>query len=128
MSTDITTRPSILLVDDHQAFRSKLKEMFDECGYQIVEASNGQEAIEAASTECPDLIIMDLNMPIMDGLTASRRIRQIGGRCQSILILAISASGPEMREATIQAGCNDYFNKNDINQMVTAIKHIFKNR
>jgi CheY-like chemotaxis protein len=124
MSTDITTRPLILLVDDHQAFRSKLKEMFEECGYQIVEASNGQEAIEAASTECPDLIVMDMNMPIMDGLTASRRIRQMEGRCQNIPILAMSADGPEMREAALQAGCSDYFNKNEIMRLITVIQRL----
>lgn len=124
MSTDITTRPLILLVDDHQAFRSKLKEIFEECGYQIVEASNGQEAIGAASTECPDLIVMDLNMPIMDGLTASRRIRQMQGRCQNIPILAMSADGPEMREATLQAGCSDYFNKNEIKRLITVIQRL----
>jgi CheY-like chemotaxis protein len=101
MSTTITTSPTILLVDDHDAFRSSLRELFEVCGYQVVEALNGQEAIEIASSECPDLIVMDLNMPVMDGLNASRRIRQAGGCCQNTPILAISASGLEMKTGSL---------------------------
>ena len=125
MSTTITTCPTILVVDDHDGFRSSLRGMFEAYGYQVVEASNGREAIESASSECPDIIVMDLNMPVMDGLTASRRIRQAGGRSQNTPILVVSACGSEMREVALQAGCTDYFNKNETDHLITFIEDIF---
>ena len=128
MSTIRATSPTILLVDDEDAFRSSLRGLFEACGYQVVEASNGQEAIETASSECPDMIVMDLNMPVMDGLTASRRIRQAGGRCQNTPILAISANGLEMKDVALRAGCVDYFSKNEPDRLIMVIKHIFHNR
>lgn len=117
-----------MVVDDHDGFRSSLRGMFEAYGYQVVEALNGQEAIETASSVCPDIIVMDLNMPIMDGLNASRRIREAGGRCQNTPILAISACGSEMKEVALQAGCTDYFNKIETGRLIMVIKHIFQNR
>jgi CheY-like chemotaxis protein len=128
MSTTSATGPTILVVDDHDGFRTSLRDMFEAYGYQVVEASNGREAIETASSECPDIIVMDLNMPVMDGLNASRQIRKEGGRCQNTPILAISGNGLEMRELALQAGCTDYFNKNEAVRMIMVLKDIFKNR
>lgn len=128
MSTIRTTTPTILLVDDDDAFRSSLRGLFEACGYQVFEALNGQEAIETASSECPDMIVTDLNMPVMDGLTASRRIRQSEGCCQNTPILAISGAGLKMREKALQAGCVDYFNKNEPDRLIKVIEHIFRNR
>jgi two-component system sensor histidine kinase/response regulator len=128
MSTTSATSPTILVVDDDDGFRASLREMFEAYGYQVVEASNGREAIETASGECPDIIVMDLNMPVMDGLNASRQLRKEGGPCQNTPILAISANGFEMRGLALQAGCTDYFNKNEAVRMIMVLKDILKNR
>ena len=128
MSTTKTTSPTILLVDDDDAFRSSLRGLFEVFGYRVVEALNGQEAIETASSKCPDMIVTDLNMPVMDGLTASRQIRKAGGCCQNAPILAISGAGLEMREKALQAGCTDYFNKNETGRLIMVIKDIFHNQ
>lgn len=128
MSTTRTTSPTILLVDDHDAFRSSLKGLFEVYGYQVIEALNGQEAIATASRECPDLIVTDVNMPVMDGLTASSQIHKAGSCCQNTPILAISGAGLEMREKALQAGCIDYFNKTEPDRLIKVIEQIFHNR
>jgi len=128
MSTTKTTGPTILLVDDHDGFRSSLRGMFEACGYQVVEALNGREAIEVTSSKCPDIIVMDLNMPVMDGLNAARQIRKAEGRCQKTPILAISGSGSEMREVALQAGCTDYFGKNEAARLIMVVEHMLHNR
>ena len=123
MLTPKNEPPTILLVDDHHAFRRKLAETLEEFGYLVVERSNGQEAIEAASSRCPEIIVMDLNMPVLDGLTASKLIREMGGQCLNVPILAMSAAGPETREVLLDAGYNDYFSKYEPDRLIAAIVH-----
>lgn len=127
MSTDGITGSTILLVDDHQGLRSTLRKLLLKCGYSVIEASNGQEAIEITVALSPDLIIMDLQMPIMDGISATRQIRQLVGGSRETPILAISAAGSEMKETALQAGCNDYLSKSEIALLVTTIEQIIKN-
>ena len=77
-----------------------------------MEASNGDEAVEAARRVCPDLILMDLNMPQMDGLEAAKAIRECKELCKSAPILAITAFDTYgMEEAALEAGCNGYIRK-----------------
>jgi two-component system, cell cycle response regulator DivK len=128
MSTAGPASPTILLVDDDNGFRSSLKGLFEVCGYQVIEALNGQEAIATASRECPDVIVTDINMPVMDGLTASSEIHKAAGCCQDTPILAISGAGLEMRDKALQAGCVDYFNKTESDRLIKVIEQIFRNR
>lgn len=77
--------------------------------YECLHARNGQETVEMAETEKPDLILMDIKMPLMDGLEASRHIREKG--C-SIPIIALSANAFDSdREAALEAGCDDFLSK-----------------
>jgi CheY-like chemotaxis protein len=123
MSEDATIRRTILLVDDHEQIRSKFRELFESYGFYIVEASNGREAIDALSAELhPNLIVMDLQMPVMDGLTAVRQIRRMKCQCRQIPIFAISAGGAEMMELALDAGCNVFFTKTQTNELITAIE------
>jgi len=82
--------PVILIVDDNTDFRTMLTMSLQQEGYKLVEARNGQEAIAMTEQEIPDLIIMDLQMPILDGLNAAQEIRQ---RIQSRDIPVIFISG-----------------------------------
>lgn len=67
----------VLLVDDNKIIRKTLREIFDSAGYVCVEAENGARAVEQASVVHPDLILLDLAMPIMNGLQASPLLRQV---------------------------------------------------
>lgn len=124
MARDVTERRTILLVDDAVHFRSWLARMLEKWGYYVIEASNGLEALETMVHECPDLVIMDIRMPVMDGLTATRRIRE-GGVCQNVPVLALSAEA-EMESEVLRAGCNQYVMKGEISQLRLAIQSLLE--
>ncbi len=80
-------------------------------GYRVVEAVNGQEAVDIAQQEEPDLILMDLSLPLLDGLSATRRIReQVALR--KVPIVAVSAHDTaDFHAEALAAGCNEYVTK-----------------
>ena len=81
-------------------------------GYRVVEAADGREAVEVALSECPDLVVMDLNMPVMDGLAATERIRELREKCGNMPIVAVTAFDTYgIREAALEAGCDAYLLK-----------------
>jgi|SRR5215813_10662002 len=101
-------RPTILVVDDFDDTRLLLRTWLERKGFRVIEAENGNEAVASAESSAPDLIIMDLQMPELDGLAAARRIRNVK-KLASIPIVAVSAYGAEQfRGAALQAGCNEY--------------------
>src|SRR5258707_13704766 len=103
---------TVLVVDDSDDIRQVLKRALTIDGYDVVEASNGVEAIEIARKRCPDLILMDLNMSQLDGLSATEKIREIKGKCEHVPIIAMTAFDIYgMKEAALQAGCNAYLDK-----------------
>ncbi len=89
--------------------------------YSIIRAHNGVEAIDKFKSECPDIILMDIKMPEMDGLTATRKIREYDTR---IPIIALSAFAFETdKQEAISAGCNDYITKPvDFNLLRATLK------
>ena len=98
----------ILIVDDFDDTRLLLRTWLQKKGYEIVEAENGNQAVSMAETESPDLIIMDVEMPGLDGLAATRKIRssEQDGR---VPIVAVSAYGAELfRDDALAAGCDEY--------------------
>jgi len=106
MSTVSKELRTVLIVDDFDDTRLLLRTWLERRGFRVVEAENGLQAIDQADTELPDLIIMDMQMPGLDGLSATRRIRKSH---DSVPILAVSAYGAEQyRELALAAGCNDY--------------------
>ncbi len=103
--------PRILLAEDNDGNIFTVSNFLQAQGYQITVAHNGFEAIAAAQEQQPDLILMDIQMPTMDGLTATREIRRIPGR-EQVPILALTASAfAEDRERCLQAGMNDHIVK-----------------
>jgi CheY-like chemotaxis protein len=82
---------SVLVADDHDDIRLYLRALMESLGCTVSEARDGQEAIEIVSQECPDLILVDLNMPKMDGLAATETIRKIEGQCEHVPIIALTA-------------------------------------
>ena len=100
-----------MVVDDSDDVRELAALQLRLSGYEVIEARDGQEAVELARQNCPALIFMDIQMPNMDGLTATRMIRQIQGLC-GVAIVAFSAFGSgSNRERAIDAGCTDFVSK-----------------
>jgi CheY-like chemotaxis protein len=101
-------RKTILLVEDFDDTRLMTKLWLTKKGYRVVEAENGAEAVDLAQREQPDLIIMDMMMPGVDGLDATRQIREYQS-LQETPIVAVSAYGADQyRHKALDAGCNEY--------------------
>ena len=101
-----------MLVEDSADTRQVLSLSLQEWGYGVVTAENGREAVEIARKKCPDLILMDLNLPLMDGLAATEQIRECQELCKDVPILALTAYDTYgMKDAALEAGCNGYITK-----------------
>ena len=97
----------ILIADDNRENLLLLKSLLEDVGFYVLEAQNGQEAVAAFEKETPDLIWMDMRMPVMDGYEAVRQVRQCSGG-NTVPIIAITASAfREQRQDILAAGCND---------------------
>lgn len=100
----------VLIVEDYADSRGFLKSLVESYGYQVLEANDGEEAVKLAQYGHPDLILMDLALPIMDGLAATRVIRGLEDGAK-MPIIAISAFGESHYAQALEAGCNDLINK-----------------
>src|SRR5215470_10263680 len=101
----------ILLVEDNPATIDVVQKELEFLGYDTITADDGRKAVEMAEAHLPDLIIMDISLPQMDGLQATALIRE-NPKTKSIPILAATARAlPGDREKCIQSGCNDYIAK-----------------
>ena len=100
-----------MVVEDYDDTRLLLKKGLEGLGYTVVEASNGQEAVDIASREHPDLILMDLDLPILDGIAATQHIRQQPG-LESVTIVAVTAYPMSYtRVKAFAKGCDEYMPK-----------------
>ena len=105
---DSSDRRTILVVDDFDDTRLLLRTFLEKRGFRVVEAENGVDAVAQAESESPDLIIMDMQMPQLDGLSATRKIRKVE-QLHSVPIVAVSAYGADQfRELALAAGCDEY--------------------
>ena len=99
------------MVEDYDDTRKLLKQGLEMLGYSVLEASNGQEAIDIADRERPDLILMDLDLPILDGIAATQHIRQ-QQHLESVPIVAVTAYPLSYsRVKAFAKGCNEYMSK-----------------
>jgi CheY-like chemotaxis protein len=99
---------TILIVDDFDDTRLLLRTWLEKKGYRVLEARNGNEAVAEAESSVPDLIIMDVEMPELDGLAATRKIRNLK-KLEGLPIVAVSAYGADQfRADALSAGCNEY--------------------
>ena len=99
----------ILIVDDAMFMRMMLKNLLAGEGYSTVEATNGQEAVDTYSEQKPELVFMDLTMPVMDGSTAIKRIVETDPNAKIIVCSALGQK--EMVVDAIQSGARDYIVK-----------------
>ena len=106
-----TNKRLFLVVEDFEDSRFMMRQLLELAGYRVVEATDGEEAIELAVAEHPELILMDLSLPKLDGLAATRRIRQHKGLGR-VPIVAVSAhDSPGSRSEALAAGCDEYVTK-----------------
>ena len=112
----------ILYVEDNPDNVYMLSRRLKKKGFELIIAGDGQEGIDKAIEESPDLILMDLSLPTMDGWTATAEIKKIE-EVKDIPIIALSAHAmPEHRDRAIKAGCSDYDTKPvDIKRLLSKI-------
>ncbi len=101
---------TVLIVEDYADTRAMMKYLLQGFGYFVIEAADGAEAVERAKNNSPDLILMDLSLPNIDGLTATQMIRKVDG-FGKIPIIAVTAYGNSYYRRAIEAGCDDLINK-----------------
>ena len=116
---------TVLLVEDTEDNRFMMRRLLEMAGYRVVEAMNGEEAVKLAKTESPHLILMDLSLPVIDGLAATRLIRKLP-QCESTPIIAVSAHDTsDFQSEAIEAGCNSYVTKpidfNDLEELIAKL-------
>ena len=103
-----TDKPLVLVVEDHEDSRFMLRTMLETRGFEVIEAADGLEAIETAERERPNLILMDGTLPLLDGLAATRRIREYA-LLRDVPIIALSGhSTMAFQAAAFAAGCTAY--------------------
>lgn len=102
---------TVLVVDDYEDIRQLLRFMLETCGYLVLEAENGQTALDLACERCPDLILMDVDMPVLDGLSATRRLRETEGVRHIPVIIITAHSHEQYRPAAFAAGCTEFHSK-----------------
>lgn len=104
-------RPRVLLVDDYPDAREMYSEYLDFSGFEVIEAANGMEALLRAADDAPDIILMDLSLPVMDGWEATRRLKS-DARTAHIPVVALTGHAlAGMSEGAKQAGCDAFVTK-----------------
>jgi CheY-like chemotaxis protein len=118
----MTHKALFLVVEDFEDSRFMMRQLLEMAGHTVVEATDGEQAVRVALKEKPTIILMDLSLPKLDGLAATREIRRHKG-FRHVPILAISAhDGDESREAALAAGCNEYMTKPiDFDKLSTVV-------
>ena len=101
----------ILVVEDQEDNRQILRDLLSNAGFEIIEAETGEEALVAASSQRPDLILMDIQLPVLDGYEVTRRIKAdpLLQEIPIIVVTSYALSGDEGKAR--EAGCNDYVTK-----------------
>ncbi|WP_022660967.1 response regulator [Paucidesulfovibrio longus] len=102
---------SVLIVEDDPRSRRLVKDLVEAKGYQALEAVNGREGVDLARKSAPDLILMDIQMPVMDGLEAIRHIRETPGLDKTPIVVLTAFSMPTEEEEIRASGCDEYMSK-----------------
>jgi DNA-binding response OmpR family regulator len=121
----MTTKSKVLLVDDENAITTNLAPFLERAGFNISVASDGEEALKKSSTFNPDLIILDVLMPKVDGREVLRRLRQTGNWTPVILLTQVGEAAE--RAMALEEGADDYLNKPfDPHELVARIRAVMR--
>jgi len=123
--TKIENPVRVLLVEDTEDNRMMMRRLLEWSGYDVSEAINGVEAVRAAESETPHVILMDLSLPVVDGLSATRRIRQLPDLAR-VPIIAVSAHDTaDFHAEALAAGCDAYITKpidySELEDLITGL-------
>jgi two-component system cell cycle response regulator DivK len=115
---------TILIVEDEPRNTKLLRDVLQKFGYETLEAMDGQQGVKIAGDKLPDIILMDIMMPVMDGLEATRLLKA-DANTRHIPVLALTSYAMTGdKEKTIQAGCDGYIAKPiDIREVLKTIEH-----
>lgn len=121
----VATPPKILLVDDEESIRSTIKIFLELSGFQVVTARDGVEALDSITQHAPDLIVLDVLMPRLDGRETLRRLREQGDWTPVILLTQVA--GTAQRIMALEEGADDYLNKPfDPQELVVRIRAVLR--
>ena len=103
--------PTVLLVEDTEDNRQMLRKLLEMSGFRVVEALNGRQAIELAFEIRPEIILMDLSLPIIDGIAATRQIRRMPALRHVPIVVVSAHDTTDFHNLALDAGCNAYVTK-----------------
>ena len=116
---------TVLLVEDTEDNRFMMRRLLEMSGYAVIEATNGEEAVRLAQSERPDLILMDLSLPVIDGLAATRAIRKLDGFKETPIVAVSAHDTSDFQSEALAAGCNSYITKPiDFSHLETLIARL----
>jgi len=113
--------PKVLVVDDAQFMRMRCARLLTENGFEVVEAENGAQAIQVYQQQKPDVVLMDITMPEMDGLTALKELRSLHPDARVVMLTALGQQGIVIE--AIKSGARDFIVKPfDTERVLTAVR------
>lgn len=119
-------KPLVMVVEDHDDTRSLLRYLLENLSYRVAEVTNGEQAVREAEKTCPDLILIDIELPDLDGISAACQIRQIANLRNVPIVFLSGYAETKIHSVAVAAGANDYLVKPfDVAQLGnTVAKHI----
>jgi CheY-like chemotaxis protein len=102
---------TILVVEDYEDTSLAMRLALEHKGYHILEASDGELAVQLAARVRPDVVLMDLNLPVLDGFAAAERIRANPELKETVIVAVTAHHDPELRSRALAAGCNAFVTK-----------------
>ncbi|WP_439102961.1 response regulator [Congregibacter sp.] len=123
------SNPQLLLVEDNELNRDMLSRRLKRAGFDALIAEDGAKALECIEAEHPDLVLLDMNLPIVDGWTVCRRVRAHSELAATPIIALTAHAMPEDRDKAIAAGCDDYATKPiDFPALLEKIRKLLESR
>ncbi len=124
---DVALPLRILVAEDHLDSRDALRALLEAFGFTVLVAGNGKEAVEAATQSAPDLILMDMMMPVMDGFEATRQLRRLRQTAATPIIAVTAMEGAQ--ELALAAGADEYVRKPiDVRVLLAKVTEVLRRR
>ena len=119
--------PKVLLVEDNEMNRDMLSRRLVKKGYDVVMAVDGEEGVSKAASEAPDIILMDMSLPVIDGWEATRRLKADAATAHIPIIALTAHAMSEDRDKAMAAGCDDYDTKPiDLERLLAKIASLLE--